>query len=566
MYRCPTVTSPETSAPPSPRSAPEGPAGSAQVLLDPVADAQFRREGFVKLPIARVEQVDDLRAMLVRRRSSGVGFQSDLDESTAAEKADLYEALREFWQARLDDHLVGWRAFMTGFLVKWPGPGSDLYLHQDWTYVDERRSRSASLWLALDDTSAELDNGPVAVLPGSHLWAGEHRGSRTTPWYASVVDVLAARLQPVSVRAGEAILLDNRLLHASAENRSGRPRRAIAAAVAPADARLLHAVAAEPGFVDLHEVDHRFFFDATPSALGSSPPPPSAASARAVQRWAVDEDVHVPGVGSCSAGPDLPPLDGPQLPWIGGDLVDRLVLRTLVVAHRVVGRALARGPEELLGPFHDTSRFSWAAALEASADEIAAEVRSLFDGDFRLPSMAQITDSDMPNTGEWSGIVLRNRHGWIHENAGRLPATVAAVTQVPHVRSAVVSVLGANSGIAPHRGPNRGVLRAHLGLQVPGPPGCAALQAGGAVRSWAEGELFVFDDTFEHAVWNGARERRLSLMIEFDRPLPAWATPINRTIQQAFRWYSQERHGHRRLRELDAALNPPVAGGSTEPT
>ena len=36
---------------------------------------------------------------------------------------------------------------------------------------------------------------------------------------------------------------------------------------------------------------------------------------------------------------------------------------------------------------------------------------------------------------------------------------------------------------------------------------------------WAEGETLVFDDTYQHEVWNDTDGTRVVLLIQFERPL-----------------------------------------------
>ena len=40
--------------------------------------------------------------------------------------------------------------------------------------------------------------------------------------------------------------------------------------------------------------------------------------------------------------------------------------------------------------------------------------------------------------------------------------------------------------------------------------------------TWKDGELFFFDDTFKHAVWNDTDEERVVLRFDFERPM-SWA-------------------------------------------
>ena len=60
-------------------------------------------------------------------------------------------------------------------------------------------------------------------------------------------------------------------------------------------------------------------------------------------------------------------------------------------------------------------------------------------------------------------------------------------------------------------------LTAHLPLVVP--PGCCSIRVGGETRPYREGELLVFDDSYEHEVWNtSATDVRIVLLIRFWHP------------------------------------------------
>jgi hypothetical protein len=71
----------------------------------------------------------------------------------------------------------------------------------------------------------------------------------------------------------------------------------------------------------------------------------------------------------------------------------------------------------------------------------------------------------------------------------------------------------------PHKGYSRMVLRCHLPLIVPDEDLCG-LRVGDETRHWEEGELMIFDDSFEHEAWNKTNEKRVVLM--FDIPNPLW--------------------------------------------
>ena len=116
------------------------------------------------------------------------------------------------------------------YLFKQAGVGGEVGWHQDATYLRTEPSTVTGFWIALDDAAA--DNGCLMALPGGHRgplrqWFGYVGGelvTRTldaTPWPASGAVALEAR-------RGTLVVLHGLLPHASAPNRSARPRHAYA--------------------------------------------------------------------------------------------------------------------------------------------------------------------------------------------------------------------------------------------------------------------------------------------------------------------------------------------------
>ena len=80
---------------------------------------------------------------------------------------------------------------------------------------------------------------------------------------------------------------------------------------------------------------------------------------------------------------------------------------------------------------------------------------------------------------------------------------------------ALWSLLTPGTHIRPHNGLLNTRLICHLPLIVP--DGCG-LRVGAETRSWREGELLIFDDSFEHEAWNHGASDRTVLLFEIWRP------------------------------------------------
>jgi beta-hydroxylase len=141
--------------------------------------------------------------------------------------------------------------------------------------------------------------------------------------------------------------------------------------------------------------------------------------------------------------------------------------------------------------------------------------------------------------------------------------------------TAMFSILSPRKHILDHRGPYKGVLRYHLGLIVPRQAEACRIRVGEDIRHWEQGQSLIFDDTFNHEVWNDTEETRVVLFVDVLRPLPEpWST-INRGIvkaigyspfvldakrnQQAWEKRYRARRGSRGAIESEQAAGQPVA-------
>lgn len=79
-----------------------------------------------------------------------------------------------------------------------------------------------------------------------------------------------------------------------------------------------------------------------------------------------------------------------------------------------------------------------------------------------------------------------------------------------------LSVLEPGTHIPPHFGGANVKLTLHLPLWVPA--GDCALGVDGENRTWKDGEMLVFDDTFDHEAWNRTPHKRAVLLIKAYHP------------------------------------------------
>ena len=139
----------------------------------------------------------------------------------------------------LGDEVVCWGQHL---FAKLPGDGKEVPLHQDAIYWPLTPSRSTTVWLAMDD--ADEANAAMCFAPGSHLQGPlEHigldlDGTRVLGRQVADPDAWPDRFRN-ELRAGQASLHTDLLLHGSAANRSARRRAGLTLRYAAADVRLI---------------------------------------------------------------------------------------------------------------------------------------------------------------------------------------------------------------------------------------------------------------------------------------------------------------------------------------
>lgn len=270
-----------------------GATGHRPHLRDPGAEERYESVGFVVLRGAARRAVRPLRRL--HRRVVGAvppGFHSTPYDGDGERKRQVHQGILAELQPVLDDVLVGHRPLLCSYISKARGSGGAMPPHQDWTFVDEPMCSSMNVWVPLVDVDGR--NGAMSVLPGGHLVPHNLRGSGTENSFADIEAAVSELMVEVPMRAGDVLVHDHRVLHASPPNRRRRPRLVAGCAVVAADATAVHYWQASAGVVERHELEDSFFTDHT---FGASELPPSARYVASVAyeapRFTIGEVAHL---------------------------------------------------------------------------------------------------------------------------------------------------------------------------------------------------------------------------------------------------------------------------------
>jgi aspartyl/asparaginyl beta-hydroxylase (cupin superfamily) len=215
----------------------------------------------------------------------------------------------------------------------------------------------------------------------------------------------------------------------------------------------------------------------------------------------------------------------------------RMILKSGKSLLGVMSRVIAR--QSLIGdrPVFDKSVFPWIAEFEARWEACRRELEQVLQTRDELPAFHELSpDQYRISQGDnWKTFVFYVFGERFDPNCRRGPATARLLDGVPHLRNAWFSILAPHYRIPPHRGPTNGIVRIHLALMVPRDSDHCRIRVADEVFGWEEGKCMVFDDYYEHEVWNDTDEQRVVLFLDVDRPLRPLGRLVNRLLLAAIR-------------------------------
>ena len=178
-------------------------------------------------------------------------------------------------------------------------------------------------------------------------------------------------------------------------------------------------------------------------------------------------------------------------------------------------------------PVFETSALNWAQSLKMATPDVIAELNQYLTRtrDYGRPYLSHVSGGEeswrsLQGSEDWNALHLY-KDAKLESCAEFFPKTLAALEDVPLVEmfktpmEVFFSVLKPGTHIPPHFGLSNSRLTAHLPLIIP--KDCQ-IRVAEHVHRWEEGELFLFDDSFDHEARNDSEDIRIVLIFETWRP------------------------------------------------
>lgn len=211
------------------------------VFKDHIINQTFLEQGFhVVKQLLSSEQVKQLTQFYKSNPfSSNRPFVSTNYSSDKAYRRKVFNALDTAITPAIDAILNDYMGVSGAMFVKKARQPSKVGLHIDWQMVEEPEHIGLNVWIPLIDTNRF--NGCIKVVPGSHKENLMLRG----PNYPAPQNFLSKPIakkhqKPLYLKAGDALIFDNRLMHLSEKNRLFKDRLAISYLMVPKAAQPVH--------------------------------------------------------------------------------------------------------------------------------------------------------------------------------------------------------------------------------------------------------------------------------------------------------------------------------------
>jgi hypothetical protein len=241
-----------------------------RVFRDPALQQAYDPTGYATVPMlspAEVKAILGELALLrpddnfspVHRQGKGFTYHCSFIDSNRSYRRQVHSLITRFFAPHIERCLQGFRILNGNFYVKPPHSG-EFVVHQNWPAIDDIDDTTVTVWCPLVDVVRK--NGALQVVAGSHKLLPHVETLNTPAYFKDFVPALIDKyLQPVPMKAGEAIVFDDGLIHWSANNDSDLPRIAIQILCIPVDSRPAYWMfdPAHPERFELIEADTEFF-------------------------------------------------------------------------------------------------------------------------------------------------------------------------------------------------------------------------------------------------------------------------------------------------------------------
>ena len=174
-------------------------------------------------------------------------------------------------------------------------------------------------------------------------------------------------------------------------------------------------------------------------------------------------------------------------------------------------------------PWRDIDEFprirALATKLESMHEAIRSEIHAVLERGNGIQPYSHYDLGEFRRE-QWSSLYLFQNGRPVEETCRLCPTTAAFMRSdlgdvLCPLQEMHFSIVGPGAHIKPHSDMGNFTLNLHFAIDIPEQCG---IRVGTETRTWTEGKCLLFDDSFEHEVWNRGNGRRICLLMDVWNP------------------------------------------------
>jgi hypothetical protein len=202
----------------------------------------FDRDGFVKIKLLRpdkIKKLADYYTTVHEKHEAAMHMRSLYSTMETGDKVLITEVdglVKNTIMEDVNKVLINYQPLVSSYLVKASGDDTELYPHQDLTFVNEAEHCSFNIWIPLQKTDSLT--GQLRVVRGSHKIEPTLRVVPSYPWpFEAYKGFFKEISTPIDTEPGDCVVLNHSVIHGSAANSGSDARVAVimGACSAPTD-------------------------------------------------------------------------------------------------------------------------------------------------------------------------------------------------------------------------------------------------------------------------------------------------------------------------------------------
>ncbi|MCO5233295.1 MAG: phytanoyl-CoA dioxygenase family protein [Chitinophagales bacterium] len=199
---------------------------------------QYVKNGFVIIKSLISEDIiNELKAINQKFLKN---LDKDFAYSTMIGDADvnieIHHKTTQLVQPILDTLFKNYKNYSSTFLIKPAENGSEMKLHQDWSFTDENEFLPTTFWLPLQDVNEK--NGAVFFIKKSHAFFKNYRSHSLPSARIASNGIIAPYIETANIKVGDLLLFNPAIFHGSHANSTEQHRIAYTTTIMADSARL----------------------------------------------------------------------------------------------------------------------------------------------------------------------------------------------------------------------------------------------------------------------------------------------------------------------------------------